>query len=228
MRAPMIIAIAASWAISVTAPAGPAKRSVTPTEIQQTQGRTLVDLNGDGTFEGLGGLDATAYFISCDTRLDEFNDVIRVWRTALEFDMSPLLPRKEQKRIRSVTLVVGVAGSRNLKQQNPDGSFAPATWTLNGYAGDGVVGPEDALNVNPIDVDVTAPPESVVEIDVTDFVKTLLAAGSNFAGFMLQIPGDYVRNNFQDSQIYAHDSPEFNRVGPRLVIVQSGREKDSD
>jgi hypothetical protein len=66
-----------------------------------------------------------------------------------------------------------------------------------------------------------------VEIDVTEFVKTLLAARSDIAGFMLQIPGDYVRNNFQDSQIYA-DSPELNRTGPRLVIVQSGREMDSD
>jgi hypothetical protein len=227
MRALAIVAIAMSWAISATAHAAPGKRAVTTTEIQQTQGRTLLDLDGDGTFELLGGLDVTSYFISCDTRLDEFNDVIRVLRTALEFDMSALLPRKQQHKIRSITLVVEVAGSRNLNQQNPDGSFAPATWTLNGYAGDGVVGPGDALYVNPIAVDIAAPPASVVEIDVTEFVKTLLAARSDIAGFMLQIPGDYVRNNFQDSQIYA-DSPELNRIGPRLVIVQSGREMDSD
>jgi hypothetical protein len=223
VRSTKLLAMVAGFALCASTTAAPPVPVQFATALTQAQGRTLLDLNGDGAFELQGALDASAYFIACDTRLDEFQDVVRVWRTALEFDVSQFVPRKEQKSILSAHLVVQVAGSRNLKQQNPDGTFAPATWTLNAYTGDGVVDASDALQSQQLVVDLSAPAESIVEIDVTEFIKDLLNEGSSFAGFTLQIPSDYIRNNFQDSQIYAKDDELYNVSGPRLVVVQVGR-----
>ena len=199
--------------------AAPPAKAVVTTELVQAQGRTLWDLNGDGVFDTQGGLDVSAYVVSCS---DDDTGTRRVWRAALEFDVQGFLPRKEQKKIRSATLVLQINSSRNLRIQNPDGSFAPATWIVNGYAGNGVVGVADAYETNPIVPELQVPAYSFVEIDVTEFVRSLLAGGSGFAGFMMQIPGEYLPGTFQDSWIIAKDEPLYSVMGPRLEIVQAG------
>lgn len=207
-----LAASAAAWA------APPARAAIT-TELALTQGRTLVDLNGDGLFETQGGLDVSGYVVSCS---DDSSGTRRVWRTALEFDLREFLPRKAQKKIRTATLVLQIDSSRNMRIQYPDGGFAPATWIVNGYAGDGLAELADAYQTTPIVPELQVPAYSFVEIDVTEHVKALLAGGAGFAGFMMQIPGDYLPDTFQDSWILAKDEPMYAAVGPRLVIVQGG------
>jgi hypothetical protein len=205
--------------VSASVWSAPRNHSVTTTELTQTQGRTISDLNGDGIFDGQGGLDVSGYVISCS---DDDTGTRRVWRTVLEFDLNAFLPQKGYKKIRSATLVFETDSSRNLRVQNPGGSFAPAPWIVNGYAGDGLAQLADAYQTTPIVPELQVPAYSFVEIDVTDFVKSLLAAGSGFAGFMMQIPGDYLPGTFQDSWVIARDEPRYSVVGPRLVIVQAG------
>jgi hypothetical protein len=189
----------------------------TVTELQKSFGITYSDLDGDGIFEGRGGLDASSYVITSATRQDESNKVVRVWRTALEFDVSAF--NSNAKQISSAKLVLQTTFSRNLMVQLPDGTYASVKWTVNAYRGDGVPLASDVLEINPIVRNLSVAAYSIIEIDVSDFVRMQAASNASHVGFMLQIEDDYALNTYQDSWIIAADDPGQALVGPRLVIT---------
>lgn len=192
--------------------------TISTVEIEATAGRTWSDLDGDGVFDGRGGDSPTtsSYLFGADTRQDEFNDVTRVWRSGLEFDLDPLSTlRFPALQISSATLSLHFFISRDVVNFPPP-DFGPPTGLLHGYSGDGVVSADDML-VDSLLTDFLAPRDTTINIDVTRFIRRSAFFDQSFASFMLQLDNDYQRGN-NASGFYGSRHLEELDFRPRLLI----------
>jgi hypothetical protein len=190
--------------------------TVSTIAIEASAGRTWHDFDGNGVFESAGGDVPTtsSYVFWADTRLDEFQDVIRVGRSGLEFDLDPLSDLRDPgSQILSATLSMHFFSSRDVVNFPPP-DFGPPTGLLHGYSGDGVISANDML-VDSFLTDFLAPKDTTIVIDVTQFIRRLAILDRPFASFMLQLKNDYERGNNASSY---YGSRHLNELAFRPIL----------
>jgi len=181
-----------------------------------TDGIFCVDngTDNDGLFNnGCGGPN---YVFNADNRPSEFPEFPRRMRTALEYDISSLPPGFGQA-IKSAELTLFFIAARDLTQP---GSPPPASELL-GFAGNGVASPADMLTENLL-LSFAPSTESFVTLDVTDFIRELIQAGEDFAGFTFRIANDFSPGVFADTLFFGELAPGTNddpTKTPKLVIT---------
>lgn len=180
-----------------------------------TDGVFCVD-NGtddDGLFNnGCGGPN---YVFYADNRPSEVPEFPRRIRTALEYDISSLPPGFGHA-IKSAELTLFFIVARDLTQP---GSPPPASELL-GFAGNGIASPADMLTENLL-LSFAPSPESFVTLDVTDFIRELVQAGEDFAGFTFRIANDFSPGVFAEAFFFGELAPGANddpTRTPKLVI----------
>ncbi len=183
--------------------------------LELTDGRFCFDAGSDsnGRFDsGCGGPD---YFYYADNRANSFTQLSKRARTALEYDISAI----QRRPVSSAYLRLHFSQSRDLNQTGTP----PPDCELLGYIGDGVVTPSDMLSTKLLS-EFTPSPDTCLDLDVSDFIRTLATNGDQYAGFTLRIKDDFLPGVYSEAYFSGELLPEANRnptTTPKLVITMA-------
>lgn len=172
-----------------------------------TSDRYAEDSNLDGTFETLA---------------DELDPLLRTFlnprvpverRAALEFDLFDVT--SSGASIRSATLTLTFTGLGIDPDNNPDGPVL----RVHGYAGDGSVSLSDMTVFNLLATEGPFTSTGTINIDVTTFIRSLVNANENFAGFMLKTsPFGIVFRSANDSDANRHPRLTVDQVNTSVLV----------
>lgn len=184
--------------------------------LELTDGRWCFDKNtdGDGLFNnGCGGPN---YVFYADNRTEPDpgggSTFPRRIRTSLEYDISSVLGAS----VSSAILRLYFSHARDLTQLGTP----PPESELLGYVGDGTVRSSDMLSTNLLS-SFSPSPSSFFDLNVTDFIQSLVLDGDQYAGFTFRIKDDFLSDVFSEAYFSGEVFPGANSdpsKTPKLII----------